>query len=339
MEVNQDPAQPMNPNEQVERTPKQMRLDKLTIAGVNLSTFAFLALQIPQILQNFTKPEGMAKLAWSGYVSGSCGNLLLATYFSSINEWAQVRVQAVGAITNYFVATQVYLHGDFPAVQFWTLAALIAIGLLMPLLYALNVLSEAMFNGWKEATTPIGFGALIFSIAATPHLFGVKELESILLLAIAEFGLIVGLLMLVLGPRCAKLKPLIATMGGWMATFLFMWMPLPQLVQMITEGEDAAKSFNMGFTVLATIGNGLGCTRAFVIKDKIWFVGSFWGLMVGGWLTAVMVWKVRPVQCPVWALVSYTAFLVLYFGAVIKANGDAKKEGLCKLANCVETRV
>ena len=67
--------------------------------------------------------------------------------------------------------------------------------------------------------------------------------------------------------------------------------------------------FNIGFTVLATIGNGLGSTRAFVIKEKVWFTGSFFGLIVGGWLTAVVVWKVRPEQCPAWALISYTVFL------------------------------
>merc|ERR1711972_672672 len=107
-----------------------------------------------------------------------------------------------------------------------------------------------------------------------------------------------------------------------------MGMPLPQLVKILHEGAPAAKAFSMGFTVLATIGNGLGSTRAFVIKEQVWFTGSFFGLMVGGWFTAVVVWKVRPEQCPAWALISYTIFLTVYFAIIVRVNGKAKQESL-----------
>merc|ERR1712176_1147388 len=109
----------------------------------------------------------MKNSSWVGFVSGSMGNLLLTTYFATIEEWAQVRVQGVGAITNYFVASQVFMAGYFPKPQFWTLFAVMSIGLLIPLLFAVGCLSSSRFSLWAEFTTPVGLAALVFSITAT----------------------------------------------------------------------------------------------------------------------------------------------------------------------------
>merc|ERR1711924_37548 len=148
------------------------------------------------------------------------------------------------------------------------------VGLLFPLAFALGIMSEKAFDAWKEATTPIGFAALVFSITAT------FVTDSWILLGVAVAGLAVGATLLALKSKCPRVAPLTAKLGGWLATFLFMWMPLPQLEKILTEGAKAAEAFSMGFTVLATIGNGLGSTRAFVIKEKVWFTGSFFGLIV-----------------------------------------------------------
>jgi hypothetical protein len=290
------------------------KLDKISEVFVNISVFAFLGLQMPQIWKNFTEPpEKMADLAWSGYVSGSLGNLLLCTYFASVGEWAQVRVQAIGAITNYFVAAQVYIAGYFPAPQFWTLATLITVGVLIPLLYALKCLSDKTFHTWVEGTTPIGFSGLLFAIAAT------FTEDSLTLLIIAVVGLAMGLICLSASRSNESLKGLTSTLGGWMATFLFMWMPTPQIVTMLKDGKKAAEAFSIGFCILATFGNGIGATRAYIIKNQIWFVGSTWGVLVGGWATAGVVSRENPGECPPLVFVAYTAFLVLYSGGIIWA--------------------
>mmetsp|Transcript_21952 Transcript_21952/g.61365 ORF Transcript_21952/g.61365 Transcript_21952/m.61365 type:complete len:351 (-) Transcript_21952:176-1228(-) len=303
----------------------QARLDKVTTLGVNISTFAFLGLQVPQITQNFMgDPHQMKSLAWSGFVSGSVGNLLLATYFAGVSEWAAVRVQMIGAITNYFVATQVFFAGYFPAPQFWTLVVVITIGLVIPFLYACGMLSASTFSSWKEATTAIGLAAIAFTFTAT------FTANSWALLAVAVAGAAIGAVLLVQKTRVAALARLTATLGGWLATFLFMWMPMPEIFKILKEGQKAAQAFSMGFTVLATLGNGLGAARAFVIKDTIWFTGSFWGLVAGGWITAVAVWSVHPAQCPLWALIAYTCLLIVYFAAVLKVNGVAKEESVCR---------
>lgn len=298
------------------------RLDSLTTLGVNVSTIFFVALQVPQIIKDFEEfGTGVMKdLAWSGFVSGSMGNLLLATYFSGVNEWAQVRVQAIGAITNYFVASQVYAAGYFPSVQFWSLAAVLGVGLLIPLLFALGTVSLEKFALWQEATIPLGLASLVFCITST------FSDDSFILLTIFAVGFVIGILLLFLKPRIPILAPLMAKLGGWLATFLFMWMPLPQIYRILTVGKDAAAAFSMGFTVLATFGNGLGSTRAFVIKEKVWFVGSFYGLMVGGWLTAGFVSALDPAQCPSWVFALYTIVLAIYFFAIVAVNGRAQQE-------------
>lgn len=299
-------------------------LDWWTNLGVNISVFAFVGLQVPQIIKDFATPSSMADLQWPGYISGSMGNLLLATYFASVPDWAAVRVQAIGAITNFFVATQIYIAGYFPTTQFWTLAAIILIGLIIPSMYAIGCMPSRLFASWQEATTPIGFSALLFSVTAT------ATKDAVTLLIVALVGLTVGTFLLALKGKVPILATLAKSLGGWLATFLFMFMPLPQLIDIITKGAKAAEAFQIGFTLLAIIGNGLGATRAFVIKERIWFVGSFWGLMIGGWLTAAAVWRANPNQCPIWALIPCTVFLLIYFVLIVVLNGIAKQQSPCR---------
>jgi hypothetical protein len=172
---------------------------------------------------------------------------------------------------------------------------------------------------------PIGLASLLFSITAT-----FNDKNDLLLLAVSLLGLAIGSLLLVLKSRYVALESLLLKLGGWLATFLFMWMPLPQIYNILTQGEPAAKSLSMGFVVLLTLGNGLGSTRAFYIKEKVWFTGAFWGLIVGGWLTSALMWRVSPQQCPKEAFLCYTIVLVIYCITIIKLNGAAKSESACR---------
>jgi len=304
----------------------EAKLDKLTLIGVNLSMFAFLALQLPQIAHNFLEsPDKMRSLAWAGYVSGSMGNVSLCSYFTGISEFAQARVQAIGCVTTYLVLAQVYNAGFCPGTTFAVLSTVLGVGLTLPLLLSLKLVSPDLFSLWKDTTTAIGFTALAFAVTAT------FTGDQGVLLGATLAGLSVGLLVLALKNKSGALGALVGTLGGWLATFLFMWSPLPQLVALLQGGDEgwkAAEAFDIGVALLATLGNGLGVARAWFIKDKIWFVGSFFGIVVQGWLTAAAVWVVDPARCPWWALLPFTVALVSYFTLILRFNGAAKQESI-----------
>lgn len=138
----------------------------------------------------------------------------------------------------------------------------------------------------------------------------------------------IGSLLIALKSKFATIEALTAKLGGWLATFLFMWMPLPQIYNILQKGEPAAASLSMGFVMLLTLGNGLGSTRAFYIKEKVWFTGAFWGLIVGGWLTLAVTCNAAPQKCSWQALLCYTIMLCVYFITIIVFNGAAKSESI-----------
>merc|ERR1711957_1147149 len=105
----------------------------------------------------------MENLAWQGIISGTMGNLLLSTYFASVLEWSAFRIQFVGVVMNYFVASQIWWAGFFPNAQFWGVAGVIVVGLAFPMLFAASAIPDGWFKMWQEATTPVGLAALIFS--------------------------------------------------------------------------------------------------------------------------------------------------------------------------------
>jgi len=302
-----------------EKHPQWLRMDKLTKFAVNLATFAYLPLQVPQIVKNFeakdrTELEG---LAWQGTTTGALGNLLLCTYFASKQEWAAVRVQAIGAITNFAVVVQIWNAGYCPQVPFFVFSAIMIVGLVIPLLKAMRCLSERVFSMWQEqATTAIGAGALLSLVGSTivPHndwVLGGMGLGGVLLMVV------------LLALRPPRLVPLLGKLGGWLATYLFMFMPVPQVVYNFVDHEKA-KSFAIGFAVLAAIGNGLCTSRALFTKDAIWFTGAIWGTLIGGWLTAMSVYFAGYLQLLPFIL--YSVGLFGYLAVLVAMNGCALRE-------------
>mmetsp|Transcript_104727 Transcript_104727/g.295969 ORF Transcript_104727/g.295969 Transcript_104727/m.295969 type:complete len:361 (+) Transcript_104727:42-1124(+) len=292
--------------------------DTATTVAVNLATFAYLPLQVPQIVQDAEakSPKELAGLAWQGFLTGALGNLLLCTYFAGKREWAAVRVQAIGAATNFAVVVQIWVAGYCPSVPFWIFAAVIVAGLLVPLLRACRAFPDTAFQMWNQATTAIGLAALLSLVGST-----LVPKNDWVLLGAGVFGLLLAGVMLVLKP--ARLMPMMAAISGWLATLLFMFMPVPQVINNFIDHSNA-KSFALGFVILGTLGNGLCCSRALFTKDAIWFTGAMWGTIIGAWLMAVSVWVAG--YLGFWPLLGYTMGLVAYFVVVFIFNGKAHEE-------------
>jgi hypothetical protein len=72
-----------------------------------------------------------------------------------------------------------------------------------------------------------------------------------------------------------------ASFGAWLATLLFMFMPIAQIHSVFSNSVGmhglALPSFLMG-----AAGNLLMLPRAIMTQNRIWFVGSAWAVLVGG---------------------------------------------------------
>jgi len=262
-------------------------MDKLTDLAVTLSTFPFLFIQIPQIYSNFVAPHEIPA-AWTGIVSGGMGNLLLCTFFADGGEWAQARVQAIGAITNIFVVAQARLlpkQPIVPLVPFLVVMLVMIAGLVIPLLKAMGRADNA-FDLWLKGTTIIGATVLCFSLTYSimddgAALLGgsAGEVDELVPSVISLVGLVVSSL-------CVHFGVTTSSTGGILATVLFMYMPVPQLIKNLVD-ESAAQGFNLGFVYFGLLGNGLGMPRALYTRNYVWLSGSSWGCFVGGVLMSV----------------------------------------------------
>jgi len=285
---------------------------------------------IPQILTNFRTPAGLPELPWAGTASGGLGNLLLCSFFIDGGERKQALIQAIGAFTNMFVVCQIFLYRTedgkhlINPIPFFTILVVMVVGLVLPALRACGLLRE-IFGKWITATTVIGLSSLCFSL--TNQAVDVMKLHdnTLLIRGIATgIGLLVGILWVASGKSGANT-------GGALATALFMFMPVPQVVGNLVN-PSALKQFNVGFIYLGVLGNGLGMSRALFTNNWVWFVGAIWGCYVGGVVmafTAVLAnHRVTPAIMPLMAEITLWIFViifVLYTLLLIKVNHDAQK--------------
>lgn len=305
-------------------------MDLLTDWAVAVSTIPFLFLMIPQIVTNFTTPAGLPELAWAGTASGGLGNLLLCSFFTDGGELKQALIQAIGAFTNMVVVCQIFLYRTnddkhlINPIPFFTILVVMIVGLVFPALRACGFFHEG-FRKWITATTVIGLSSLCFSLSN--QAVDVLKLhdDTLLIRGIATgIGLLVGILLVASG----KSSP---NTGGALATALFMFMPVPQVVENLVN-PGALRQFNVGFIYLGVLGNGLGMSRALFTNNWVWFVGACWGCYIGGVImafTAVLAnHRVTPAVMPLMAEVTLWIFVimfVLYTLLLVRVNRDAQK--------------
>ena len=65
------------------------------------------------------------------------------------------------------------------------------------------------------------------------------------------------------------LKDVWCTLGAWIATLLFMVMPVAQLIKNYTQ-PDSLEGIAIGSVLLGALGNGLMIPRALFLRDVIW---------------------------------------------------------------------
>jgi len=203
-----------------------------------------------------------------------------------------------------------------PGVPFACVMAIMIIGLIIPLLKAMGK-GEKVFGGWLKATTIVGMTVLFFSLtysiiedggalmkeadaaSRTCNQTLAKELMASMTNATSGDTakaekpdiMIPGLVSvagLVLSSLLVYFNVVGDSMGGILATMLFMYMPVPQLVKDLVNKVEAAK-FNLGFIYFGTAGNGLGLSRALYTRNYVWLAGSSWGCFVGGVLLSITI--------------------------------------------------
>lgn len=306
-------------------------LDVITDWAVAFSTVPFLFLMIPQIITNFQTPDEIGKLAWAGTASGGLGNLLLATFFTGGGELKQAGIQAIGAFTNMFVVAQIFMYKDkdgkhgVPVVPFMALMAVMVVGLLMPLFHMCGVMRRP-FKAWVKITTVIGMSSFFFSltnqVVDTWHL---KDDDLVIRGIATALGFVVGIVLLATGRATDSV-------GGILATALFMFMPVPQVVGNLTDPVNKLAKFNVGFIYLGTLGNGLGMSRAIFTRNWVWLVGAAWGCYVGGVVLAITcVIGSRAMPQPVLSpasealLLSFMGLFILYTLVFLRYDREAQK--------------
>lgn len=253
----------------------------------NLTDFAavpFLALQAPQIWANVQNllaghPEALVNLPWIGYSTGILGNMLLLGWFASQKEKSAARVQAIGVATSAVVVVQIFLAGHMPLAAFAAVMPAIVGGLALNYAKIKDKAPAGLWNLWSKGSSLLGLVILPQVLWST---FAPAAYASFLPAALsAAAGL--GLTYLDSKDRLPKaLKSVWGNLGAWTATLLFMYGPVAQLMANVTNPAGMA-GIAIGTLALAMAGNLLMLPRAMHTKNVIWFTGSAWGVVMGGW--------------------------------------------------------
>ncbi len=258
--------------------------DRWTQRLTDFAAVPFLALQAPQIWANVTNllagnPDALANLPWMGYSTGILGNMLLLSWFASQKETSAARVQAIGVVTSAVVVTQIFLAGFMPAAAFAAVMGAIVAGLALNWLKFKDKAPAGLWSFWSKASSLLGLVILpqvLWTTFAPAALFSYWP------------GVIAGLLGLAAtyydskGRLPAPLKSLWSNLGAWTATLLFMYGPVAQLMSNVSNPAGMA-GIAIGTLLLAMAGNLLMLPRAMHTKNVVWFTGSAWGVVMGGW--------------------------------------------------------
>jgi hypothetical protein len=263
-------------------------VEKVTQLGVNLSAFFFAFLQWGQIITNFRNPEEMLGLRWDGYGAGAMGDLILASLFCNLGEYAQARVNILGTISTLVPIIQMFAYSPpwspgpalVPPLPFFIMIAIALAGMVLIFIRFCGK-GEKAFARWMKICAILGGGLVGYMLVyEMQHDMGFDVRYPMWAkgndLAVFCSGFVV-LLVLV---WC---KMTTDNTGAWLATFLFMYMPLPQIWQNIKRPASAV-DFNISWIYFCTLGNGLGLARAIHIDSKLWMTGTIWACLTGGLL-------------------------------------------------------
>ena len=296
--------------------------DDWTELLTNSAILAFLPLQVPQIIKNFSliaagNVSQISILPWMGYSTGILGNMLLLSYFVSQKEAGAARVQAVGVMTSAVVVGQIFYAGFMPAFAFWAVAPTIVVGLILNYLNYKGVVNGKIWAAWSRL---LGLGGL----AVMPLVLWATFMPAMSYWpAIATVAAGVSFIGLQAAGKLPKsFGNLWSNLSAWTATMLFMFGPIAQLANNMADPANIA-GISLMTILLATAGNALMLPRAVLTKDRIWFTGSYWAVAVGGWV--VMLSMLLYGAMPVSLFLGFSAVLPLFTAFLFRQS--AKHHG------------
>ena len=300
----------------------------------SFSMFPFALLQLPQIIKNAGNlfaghAAALSGLPWMGYSTGILGNMLLLSYFSGNKEKSAAAAQAVGVIESSIVITQIFLAGFMPAIAFSVVMPVVVAGLTLNVLKAFGKLPDKVagipvWSVWNKFTNLLGFFALPLGFAMT---FGLAQAHMMAALVTSVAFAATGLVLTILDSQ-GRMKDMPSALqwvwkkaGACLASLLFMFGPVSQLMGNVKNPAGMA-GISVETLLLAMAGNMLMLPRALYVKDKLWFVGSSWGVWLGGWavlLSMMLGGFLSPV-----AFSAATAALVGWMTFILRQNRKAK---------------
>ena len=116
-------------------------------------------------------------------------------------------------------------------------------------------------------------------------------------------------------------------LSAWTATFLFMFGPIAQLANNLSNPANLA-GISLLTLLLATAGNMLMLPRAVLTKDRIWFTGSYWAVAVGGWVVMLSMFLFGAINP--FVFYAFSAILPLFTGYIFRRSMKHHKESFWK---------
>ncbi|KAK6115007.1 hypothetical protein DH2020_007276 [Rehmannia glutinosa] len=288
--ISSEDAQSINQYDINYKKSKQVRAgnfeqwDSLTAKFAGAANLPFLLLQLPQIVLNSRNlmagnKSALLAVPWLGMLTGLLGNLSLLSYFIKKRETEAVVVQMLGVISMYVVILQLAMAEAMPLPHFTATSIVIVSGLILNFMKYFDLLNAEIWHFWEEFITIGGLPALPQVMWST---FVPFIPSTILPGLIAFFTAVLAVLMARMGKLLEKGVKTLGYLAGWTATLLFMWMPVAQMWTNLLNPENI-KGLSAVSMLLAMIGNGLMIPRALLVRDLMWFTGSFWACVFYGW--------------------------------------------------------
>ncbi|XP_042418727.1 maltose excess protein 1-like, chloroplastic [Zingiber officinale] len=258
--------------------------DTLTARFAGASNIPFLLIQIPQILLNYNNlisgnKAALLAVPWLGMLTGLLGNMTLLSYFAKKKEVEAIVVQTLGVLSIYVVLGQLAMAQAMSLPYFAVISVLVVSGLVLNFVNYFGWLSVGLWLVWEDFITVAGISVLPQVMWST----FVPFLPKSILPGVISFVIALGAIILARMRKLPeKMVAFIRSISAWIATLLFMWMPIAQMWTTYLN-PDNIKGLSAFTILLGMIGNGLMIPRALFIRDLIWFTGASWASFLHGW--------------------------------------------------------
>ena len=277
---------------------------------------------------NAGHPEMLQNLPWLGYSFGTLASLLILPYFLSKNEKPQSFVQTLGILANMAVLFQLSRTIYMPPYSVWAIVPAAAAGLIFSYLNYFGKIPQRWWSFFQKALGVFGLSMLIPGLLDT-----FKFLHPAISSAAAYLGVAAllpwgGFLAAdYFGRISGKMRKSWERVSAWLATLLFMFGPVAGLVW-AWRNPSGIPGTDLATGLLAMAGALLMLPRAIYTRDRIWFVGTFWAVAIGGWFGFFSRWwlfsRFHPDVWNGYYLTGLTMMVAAYLGFILRQNGKGQ---------------